>query len=80
MPPVIDLKKCKGCGTCDAHCPLDVILFDQETKIPTVKYPDECWHCGSCGWTARSRQLRSNSDRKCCTYRESLSEQRTGIG
>jgi NAD-dependent dihydropyrimidine dehydrogenase PreA subunit len=27
---------------------VDVILFDQETKIPTVKYPDECWHCGSC--------------------------------
>jgi adenylylsulfate reductase subunit B len=48
MPPVIDLEKCQGCGTCDAHCPLDVILFDETTKVPLVKYPDECWHCGSC--------------------------------
>jgi NAD-dependent dihydropyrimidine dehydrogenase PreA subunit len=48
MPPVIDLAKCKGCGTCDAHCPLDVILFDQKKSVPIVKYPDECWHCGSC--------------------------------
>jgi adenylylsulfate reductase subunit B len=48
MPPVIDLNKGQGWGTCDAHCPLDVILFDESTKIPIVKYPDECWHCGSC--------------------------------
>jgi adenylylsulfate reductase subunit B len=48
MPPVIDLNKCAACGTCDAHCPLDVIYFDEETSIPVVKYPDECWHCGSC--------------------------------
>ena len=25
MPPVIDYKKCKRCGTCDNHCPGDVI-------------------------------------------------------
>jgi NAD-dependent dihydropyrimidine dehydrogenase PreA subunit len=25
-----------------------VILFDETTKVPLVKYPDECWHCGSC--------------------------------
>jgi NAD-dependent dihydropyrimidine dehydrogenase PreA subunit len=25
-----------------------VIHFDEEKKIPMVKYPDECWHCGSC--------------------------------
>jgi NAD-dependent dihydropyrimidine dehydrogenase PreA subunit len=48
MPPVIDLKKCKKCGTCDSHCPLDVIHFDKRKKLPTVKYPEECWHCGSC--------------------------------
>ncbi|HME44140.1 MAG TPA: ferredoxin family protein [Syntrophorhabdales bacterium] len=48
MPPVIDLDKCERCGTCDAHCPLDVILFDQKKGVPIVKYPDECWHCGSC--------------------------------
>ena len=48
MPPVIDMNKCAACGTCDAHCPLDVIYFDEEKKTPIVKYPDECWHCGSC--------------------------------
>lgn len=48
MPPVIDLEKCAGCGTCDEHCPLDIIHFDEESKIPEVKYPEECWHCGSC--------------------------------
>ena len=48
MPPKIDLDKCASCGTCDAHCPLDVIYFDEEKNEPIVKYPDECWHCGSC--------------------------------
>lgn len=48
MPPLIDLNRCTGCGTCDAHCPLDVIHFDDKKNIPVVKYPDECWHCGSC--------------------------------
>ena len=48
MPPVINLKKCKKCGTCDLHCPLDVIHFDKKKKVPAVKYPDQCWHCCSC--------------------------------
>jgi adenylylsulfate reductase, subunit B len=48
MPPVIDLKKCNGCGICDLHCPVDVIHLDKEQRAPVVKYPDECWHCGSC--------------------------------
>ena len=48
MPPVIDLEKCVGCGKCDAHCPLDVILFEEDRGLPLVRYPDECWHCGSC--------------------------------
>jgi len=48
MPPIIDLDKCTRCGTCDAHCPVDVIRFDEERDIPIVQYPDECWHCGSC--------------------------------
>jgi len=51
MPPVIDRKKCIGCGTCEDLCMGDVIYSrrDKEGKrVPYVKYPDECWHCGSC--------------------------------
>jgi adenylylsulfate reductase subunit B len=47
MPPVIDFGKCKSCGTCDRHCPGDVIVQEGEKK-PVVLYPLECWHCGSC--------------------------------
>jgi adenylylsulfate reductase subunit B len=46
VPPVIDMKKCNGCGLCDRHCPLDVIAMAGEH--PEVRYPDECWHCGAC--------------------------------
>jgi NAD-dependent dihydropyrimidine dehydrogenase PreA subunit len=46
MPPVIDKDKCKVCGTCEEHCPLDV--FYMEGKEMEVRYPDECWHCGVC--------------------------------
>ncbi|MCL5962428.1 MAG: ferredoxin family protein [Chloroflexi bacterium] len=48
MPPRIDATKCNGCGICDRHCPLDVIELDKERRLAVVKYPDECWHCGSC--------------------------------
>jgi len=27
--------------------PLDIIHFHPETHVE-VRYPDECWHCGSC--------------------------------
>ena len=30
------------------HCPLDVIHFDEKNNVPVIKYPEECWHCGSC--------------------------------
>jgi NAD-dependent dihydropyrimidine dehydrogenase PreA subunit len=46
MPPVIDMDKCTGCGTCDLICPLDVIYMDGE--VPDIRYPEECWHCGAC--------------------------------
>lgn len=36
MPPAIDIQKCSGCGVCDRICPLDVIHFDSEKKIPSA--------------------------------------------
>jgi adenylylsulfate reductase subunit B len=50
MPPVFDMEKCTGCGLCDALCPADAIYMKErgEQKEPYLKYPQECWHCGSC--------------------------------
>ncbi|MFH1123393.1 MAG: ferredoxin family protein [Pseudomonadota bacterium] len=50
MPPVFDMEKCSGCGLCDAICPGDVIYMKNggKEKEPYLKYPEECWHCGSC--------------------------------
>ena len=46
MPPVIDQEKCNACGTCDKHCPLDVLYLENDHI--DIRYPDECWHCGAC--------------------------------
>ncbi len=50
MPPIFDIKKCSGCGLCDSICMADAIYLKdyEEKEIPFLKYPDECWHCGSC--------------------------------
>jgi len=46
MPPVIDKRKCQGCGLCALYCPLDVL--EMRDGISNVRYPKECWHCGAC--------------------------------
>ncbi len=48
MPPVIDNDKCNSCGTCVDICSSDVFFSSKEGEIPTVSYPDECWHCNAC--------------------------------
>jgi adenylylsulfate reductase subunit B len=50
MPPLFDMEKCVGCGTCDDICPADAIHMEPAgaQDIPCLKYPEECWHCGSC--------------------------------
>lgn len=48
MPPIIHDERCKRCGICEDNCPLDVIYINPETQLPYIKYPLECWHCGSC--------------------------------
>ena len=48
MPPVINKEMCTGCGTCEDSYPLDVIYMDTEENKSFIKYPEECWHCGSC--------------------------------
>lgn len=48
MPAMIDKTLCIGCGICDRSCPLDVIYFNAEQQKGEVRYPEECWMCGSC--------------------------------
>jgi len=48
MPPVIEKELCQGCGTCEDSCLLDVIYMNEKENQPFIKYPEECWHCGSC--------------------------------
>jgi len=49
MPPVIDIEKCLGCGTCE-ECPGDLIYMHEVDgrEVAYIKYPEECWYCGSC--------------------------------
>ena len=48
LPPVIDEKKCNGCGKCVDICPTDVFFGSKKGKIPFITYPEECWHEGAC--------------------------------
>lgn len=48
MPPVIDPKKCVGCGTCAQICCMDIFGPSAPKEVPEVRYPEECWHCRAC--------------------------------
>lgn len=46
--PVVDTKKCTGCGTCVDICPMQVFGLDKSVKKSVVKKPDECIGCRAC--------------------------------
>jgi len=46
--PIVDEKKCTGCGTCVDICPMQVFEFDQKKKKSVVKKPNECIGCRAC--------------------------------
>jgi adenylylsulfate reductase subunit B len=48
MPPVINKRKCDGCGICVELCSEDVFFGSKKKQVPVVTYPDECWHCNAC--------------------------------
>ncbi len=48
MPPVIDKNKCNSCGKCVEICEGDVFYGSRQGEIPTIAYPEECWHEASC--------------------------------
>ncbi len=48
MPPVINEERCRRCGKCAELCMSDVFYGSTPGHVPTVTYPDECWHCNAC--------------------------------
>jgi len=48
MPPIINMDRCKKCGTCVEICSEDVFFGSKEKEVPVVSYPDDCWHCNAC--------------------------------
>ncbi len=48
MPPVIDPNKCTACGRCFDACQNDVFFGSKKKEVPSVTYPEECWHCNAC--------------------------------
>ena len=48
MSAKIDYRKCIGCKTCYDLCPEDIFTWNEETHMPYVSYPEECWFDGCC--------------------------------
>ena len=48
MPPVIDEAKCIKCTKCAQICCVDVYGPAEPGEVPTVRFPEECWHCRAC--------------------------------
>ncbi len=44
----IDEDLCRGCGLCEAACPMDVIRLDREEKKARIAYPSDCMTCYNC--------------------------------
>lgn len=43
----LDKKKCIECRICYERCPEGSYGLDENGKV-YVRYPEECWLCGSC--------------------------------
>jgi adenylylsulfate reductase subunit B len=48
MPPVIEESICARCGQCADVCQSDVFFGTKQGEVPSVTYPEECWHCNAC--------------------------------
>ena len=57
MPPIINAEKCNACGVCADICPTDVFHVEEKKTVPSVRYPEECWHCNSCVLDCKQRAI-----------------------
>ena len=48
MPPVLNKDVCECCGRCVDVCQSDVFFGSKKGEVPSVTYPEECWHCNAC--------------------------------
>ena len=48
MPPMIDEAKCVRCGACADVCAEDVYYGSENGELPSVTYPEFCFHCNCC--------------------------------
>jgi len=46
MPPIVDVMKCKGAGTCAEVCPVTVIDIVKGKAV--VARPADCIECRAC--------------------------------
>jgi pyruvate ferredoxin oxidoreductase delta subunit len=54
LRPVVDVRKCSGCGECGLYCPEGVIKVE---KVMRVDY-QFCKGCGVCGEVCRQKAVK----------------------
>lgn len=45
--PVVDPRRCTGCGWCVAVCP--TVCLAMSHRVPWLRRPADCVRCGACG-------------------------------
>lgn len=58
-------ETCIGCGACIAVCPGDALRMNEDTKIPYVKYPDDCQLCKVCQFECPTNAITITPEKEC---------------
>lgn len=48
MKPVVDTKKCKGCGACVSVCPVQIFELKAGKSAANPKKANDCLGCKAC--------------------------------